>query len=132
MDAPKLGVRPRSLIPRPIAPDLDAPPAPMLASRPRRRGAPVKIPYGLSYFSDIRGEGYFYVDKTPFLPRLESAESGYRYLIFLRPRRMDKSLLLSMLEHYYDLGRADQFDALFSGLWVHEHPTPERNAYLPR
>jgi len=90
----------------------------------------MKIPYGMSNFEDVRREGFFYVDKTPFLPRLESAEAGYRHLLFLRPRRMGKSLLASMLEHYYDLSRADRFDDLFRGLWIHENPTPERSRYL--
>jgi hypothetical protein len=35
----------------------------------------MKIPYGLSDFRQIREEGYFYADKTPFLPVLET---GYR------------------------------------------------------
>ena len=64
----------------------------------------MKIPYGRSNFADIRRGGFFYVDKTPFLPLLESPESGYAYLVLLRPRRMGKSLLLSLLAHYYDLG----------------------------
>jgi hypothetical protein len=88
----------------------------------------VKIPYGLSSFAEVRRNGYFYVDKTPFLPVLE--DLGPRYLLFLRPRRMGKSLFVSLLEHYYDAARADQFDALFRGLWIHEHPTPERSRYL--
>src|SRR5580698_5068234 len=88
----------------------------------------MKIPYGVSNFAELRTEGYFYVDKTPFLPVLE--DLGPRCLLFLRPRRMGKSLFVSLLEHYYDVGRAEQFDALFRGLWVHEHPTPQRNTYL--
>ncbi len=87
----------------------------------------MRIPYGKSSFSDIRRGGYFYADKTPFLPKLESAAD---YVIFLRPRRFGKSTLVSMLEHYYDTSRAGQFDALFSGLWIHEHPTPEQGQYL--
>jgi Predicted AAA-ATPase/PD-(D/E)XK nuclease superfamily len=62
----------------------------------------MKIPYGMSDFSQIREEGYFYADKTPFLPVLEA---NYRHLVFLRPRRFGKSTLVSMLGHYYDLGR---------------------------
>ena len=31
----------------------------------------MKIPYGMSNFRDIRTNGYFYVDKTPFLPQIE-------------------------------------------------------------
>src|SRR5262245_31471009 len=90
----------------------------------------MKIPYGLANFARIRQEGFFYVDKTPFLPMLESAEAGYTSLIFLRPRRMGKSALVSMLGCYYDIHRAGEFDALFRGLWVHDHPTPEKNKYL--
>src|SRR5262245_48612652 len=90
----------------------------------------MKIPYGRSDFGQIRRRGLFYVDKTPFLPLLESDESGLAYLLFLRPRRFGKSTLLSMLEHYYDIGRKEQFDELFKGLWIHEHPTPERNRHL--
>jgi hypothetical protein len=88
----------------------------------------MKIPYGVSHFGELRTNGYFYVDKTCFLPELENL--GPRYLLFLRPRRIGKSLFVSLLAHYYDLGRADQFDALFDGLWIHRHPTPERNRYL--
>jgi hypothetical protein len=88
----------------------------------------MKIPYGIANFAAVRTGGYFYVDKTPFLPVLE--DLGPRYLLFLRPRRMGKSLLVSLLEHYYDLARAEQFDALFRDLWIHEHPTPERGRYL--
>jgi hypothetical protein len=87
----------------------------------------MKIPYGISDFGQIREEGFFYADKTPFLPVLEA---GYRHLVFLRPRRFGKSTLVSMLEHYYDVGRRDRFDALFGGLWVHQHPTDEQGRYL--
>jgi hypothetical protein len=88
----------------------------------------MKIPYGVSNFGELRTNGYFYVDKTHFLPELENL--GPRYLLFLRPRRIGKSLFVSLLEHYYDLGHADQFDALFGGLWIHRNPTPERHRYL--
>lgn len=87
----------------------------------------MKIPYGISDFAQIRGEGYFYADKTPLLPALEGL---YRHVVFLRPRRFGKSTLLSMLERYYDIRYAQQFDSLFRGLWIHEHPTSERSSYL--
>lgn len=87
----------------------------------------MKIPYGICDFATLRGEGFFYADKTPCLPVLEA---GYRHVVFLRPRRFGKSTLVSTLEHYYDLGRRDRWDALFRGLWVHQHPTAEQGAYL--
>src|SRR5262249_50041726 len=88
----------------------------------------MEIPYGRSNFAELRRNGYFYLDKTPFIPLLESGQAGYPLL--LRPRRFGKSTLLSMLEHYYDIGKRDQFDELFKGLWIHEHPTAERSSYL--
>lgn len=88
----------------------------------------MRIPYGIAHFGEIRTEGYLYIDRTPFLAELERL--GPRYLLLLRPRRMGKSLFLSLLEHYYDLARKERFDDLFRGLWVYEHPTPERNRYL--
>jgi hypothetical protein len=88
----------------------------------------MKIPYGVSNFGELRANGYFYVDKTHFLPELENL--GPRYLLFLRPRRIGKSLFVSLLEHYYDLGHAERFDALFGGLSIHRNPTPERHRYL--
>ena len=88
----------------------------------------MKIPYGIADFGRIRQNGDFYVDKTPFLAKLERSELANA--VFLRPRRMGKSSLISMMAHYYDLAREDQFDKLFGGLWVHEHPTPEKNAHV--
>jgi len=64
----------------------------------------MKIPYGVSNFTQLRKDGYFYVDKTPFLPVLE--DLGPRNLLFSRPRRMGKSLFVSLLEHYYDACKA--------------------------
>ncbi|MBK9258477.1 MAG: AAA family ATPase [Polyangiaceae bacterium] len=90
----------------------------------------MKIPYGNADFADIRRRGMFYVDKTPFLAELENDELGYKFLIFLRPRRFGKSSLVSLLENYYGMHRVNEFDELFRGLWVHEHPTPEKNKYL--
>ncbi|MCA9908726.1 MAG: AAA family ATPase, partial [Anaerolineae bacterium] len=79
----------------------------------------MKFPYALSDFGTLIQEDYFYQDRTDRIPQLE--EAG-RQLIFIRPRRFGKSLLLSMLEHYYDVNRADQFDALFGKLAIGQNP----------
>ncbi|HRI70644.1 MAG TPA: AAA family ATPase, partial [Polyangium sp.] len=88
----------------------------------------MKIPYGIADFGKIRRTGCFYVDKTTLLPTIERADLSH--VVFLRPRRMGKSSFVSMMAHYYDITKADQFDELFRGLWVHEHPTPEKNAHI--
>lgn len=90
----------------------------------------MKIPYGTSDFGQIRAEGLFYADKTPFIEVLERPEVGLRHVVFLRPRRFGKSTLVSMLEHYYDLRHEERYDELFGGLWIHAHPTAERHRYL--
>ena len=83
-----------------------------------------RFPYDISNFHAIRTENHLYLDRTQHIPALE--EAG-KQLVFLRPRRFGKSLLLSTLANYYDINTADQFDTLFAGLEVGENPTPERN-----
>jgi hypothetical protein len=92
-----------------------------------RKRTTMKFPYALNDFGTLIREGYFYQDRTDRIPQLE--EAG-RQLIFIRPRRFGKSLLLSMLEHYYDVNRADQFDALFGHLAIGRNPTSRRNQYF--
>jgi hypothetical protein len=87
----------------------------------------MKFPYGIADFYKVITGGYFYVDRTSCIPQLESAGEQ---LLFLRPRRFGKSLLLSMLENYYDLRKADEFERLFGGLAIGQQPTPLRNQYF--
>lgn len=87
----------------------------------------MKFPYGIADFEKIRLNGYFYQDRTDKIPLLE--EAGEQ-LLFIRPRRFGKSLLLSMLENYYDLNKADKFDSLFLELAIAQEPTARHNQYL--
>ena len=87
----------------------------------------MKFPYGIANFQQIITEGYFYQDKTDFIRLLE--EEG-KNLLFLRPRRFGKSLLLSMLAHYYDVKQAENFDKLFGHLSIGRKPTLLRNKYF--
>jgi hypothetical protein len=86
----------------------------------------LKIPYGVSDFKDLKKGDYAYVDKTPFIASLEE---HCVFASFFRPRRFGKSLLISMLEYYYDYKYADQFDELFGDTWIGTHPTPLRNSF---
>lgn len=87
----------------------------------------IRFPYGISNFQRIREDGFLYLDRTQHLEAIEAAGDQ---LVFLRPRRFGKSLLLSLLACYYDVKGADQFDTLFGELAVGHNPTPERNRYL--
>jgi hypothetical protein len=86
-----------------------------------------KLPYGISDFQSIMNEKYFYVDRTDRIRQIEAA--GHQ-LVFLRPRRFGKSLFLSMLENYYDIGKAEQFEKLFGSLAIGQKPTERHNQYL--
>ena len=87
----------------------------------------MKFPYGISDFNAIISEGYFYVDRTDRIPLIEQAG---KQLLFLRPRRFGKSLLINMLANYYDLAKAKQFESLFGALKIGSNPTPKHNQYF--
>ena len=84
------------------------------------------LPMGISDFRRIRLENYYYVDKTAWIPKFEQVSS---FLFFCRPRRFGKTLMLSVLESYYDCKQQQDWDRLFNGLWIHEHPTAERSKF---
>ena len=86
-----------------------------------------QIPYGLTDFARIQKDNYYYVDKTMFIERIEMQPA---YLFLIRPRRFGKSLTLAMLEAYYDVVYANDFDELFGHLYIGQHPTPKHNCYL--
>lgn len=85
------------------------------------------IPYGKTDFAVMRREGYYYVDKTRFIPMLEREGN---FVFFLRPRRFGKSLMANVIQAYYDVNYADEFDVLFGGLDVAKNPTSKHNQYL--
>ncbi|MCP4138631.1 MAG: AAA family ATPase, partial [bacterium] len=64
---------------------------------------------------------------TAYIEQLENL--GSRYLFFLRPRRFGKSLLISILSHYYDINKKDDFDNLFKDTYIGKNPTPLKNSY---
>ena len=86
-----------------------------------------RIPYGMMNFIDVREDNCYYVDKTRFIPMIEDAN---KYFFYIRPRRFGKSLTVSMLHHYYNILDADNFEKWYGDLYIGQHPTPERNAYL--
>ena len=84
------------------------------------------ILYGVADYALLRQKNAWFVDRTAKIRDLEAT----RYTVFLRPRRFGKSLLLSMLEYYYDVAFADRFDELFDGTDIGANPTDEHGQYL--
>ena len=70
-----------------------------------------KLPIGIQTFREIREDGCYYVDKTPFIRRL--VDEGKHYFLS-RPRRFGKSLLLDTLKELFEGN-----EPLFRGLAVH-------------
>ena len=85
------------------------------------------VPYGISDFEQVRKENKYLVDKTMFFEKMERAGN---FLFLVRPRRFGKSLFLDMLESYYDINQKDNFQELFKGLYVADHPTKEQGEFL--
>lgn len=86
-----------------------------------------QVPYGVADFELIRRDNLYYVDKTMYLPMLETEA---RNIFFTRPRRFGKSLLINMLHAYYDCNKKDKFEQLFGDLWIGKHPTNLQGKYL--
>ena len=84
------------------------------------------ILYGVSDYAEIRKANAWFIDRTAKIRDIEVM----RYSLFLRPRRFGKSLLLSILEAYYDVRYADRFDFFFAGTDIGANPTDERGKYL--
>jgi hypothetical protein len=92
-----------------------------------KRNIMIKIPYGICDFYKIITEGYFYADRTD---RIRLIEAAGDQLLFLRPRRFGKTLLLSMLRNYYDLAMGQEFNRVFGHLAAGKNPTPLHNQYF--
>lgn len=73
------------------------------------RTALKKYPVGIQTFSELRENGYLYIDKTAYVYRMTHANSKYMFLS--RPRRFGKSLLTSTLLAYFE-GRRNLFTGL--------------------
>ena len=72
-----------------------------------------KLPVGIESFEEIRSDGYYYVDKTKLIEQL--VDSRGKVNLFTRPRRFGKTLNMSMLKSFFEIGAASE---LFDGLYI--------------
>lgn len=73
----------------------------------------LKLPIGIEFFNDIRMKDYYYVDKTRFIKELIETRGSVN--LYTRPRRFGKSLNMSMLKAFFEVG-ADK--TIFEGLEI--------------
>lgn len=76
----------------------------------------IKLPVGIENFEEIRTGGYYYVDKTKLIKQLFA--SGGKVNLFTRPRRFGKTLNMSMLKCFLEIGAKP---SLFDGLYISEN-----------
>jgi hypothetical protein len=74
-----------------------------------------KLPIGVSDFSKLRENDYYYVDKSLFIKEVINRSS--EVLLLPRPRRFGKTLNLSMLRYFFEK-REDSLAHLFKGLAI--------------
>ena len=73
----------------------------------------LKLPVGIENFEEIRTKGFYYVDKTELIRDL--LNSWGKVNLFTRPRRFGKTLNMSMLKYFFEIGTDS---ALFDGLAI--------------
>ena len=86
-----------------------------------------KLPYGISNYEELVEGGYYYVDKTRYIEKLENLPE--KRIIFLRPRKFGKTLFTSILENYYDINKKEKFENLYGETYIGKNSTELRNKY---
>lgn len=76
----------------------------------------LKLPVGIENFKEIRTEGFYYVDKTKLIKQL--LEQWGKVNLFTRPRRFGKTLNMSMLQCFFEIGTDP---SLFDGLFISQN-----------
>ena len=74
-----------------------------------------KLPIGIDIFEKLDREEFYYVDKTGMIEDLIQNRSEVNF--FTRPRRFGKSLNMSMMKAFFEIGASP---ALFKGLKISE------------
>ena len=87
----------------------------------------LKMPYGISNYEKIVNDGYYYVDKTMYIEKLENLPETN--IMFLRPRKFGKTLFTSVLENYYDKNKKDSFEKLYGNTYIGKNTTKLKNSY---
>ena len=73
----------------------------------------LKLPVGIENFEEIRKLGFYYIDKTRLIEQL--LQGWGKVTLFTRPRRFGKTLNMSMLKSFFEIGTGK---TLFDGLYI--------------
>ncbi len=75
-----------------------------------------KIPIGRDFLKDIIEGDFYYVDKTKMIEEL--LDKGAYVTLFQRPRRFGKSLMISTIDEFFNIEKAESNKNLFDGLYI--------------
>ena len=67
------------------------------------------LPYGKDVYSELKNNGCYFVDKTPYLKNIIDEDES-NVMIFTRPRRFGKTLFMSMVENFLKINSANSGD----------------------
>ena len=73
----------------------------------------LRLPVGIEDFAEIRRNEYYYVDKTQLIEQVLDRRN--KVTLFTRPRRFGKTLNMSMLQYFFEIGMDP---TLFDGLYI--------------
>ena len=91
----------------------------------------INFPVGISDFTKIIQNDFYYIDKTGLIQELLTRDK-FEVILFTRPRRFGKTLAMSMLSAFFDIRKDSR--KLFQGLkisqnkelcavWMNQYPT---------
>ena len=69
------------------------------------------LPYGKDVYSELKGNGCYFVDKTPYLKELIDKDKS-NVMLFTRPRRFGKTLFMSMVEYFLKINSTNPGDTI--------------------
>ena len=69
------------------------------------------LPYGKDVYSELKGNGCYFVDKTPYLKDIIDKDKS-NVMLFTRPRRFGKTLFMSMVEYFLKINSANPGDTI--------------------
>ena len=75
-----------------------------------------KLPIGYDNFKEVIEKDLYYVDKTHIIEEL--LDNKNKVVLFPRPRRFGKTLLLSMLENFFNIEKKKDNKHLFDNLYI--------------
>ena len=87
------------------------------------------LPIGVSDFKEIVENNYYYIDKTKLIEDILHYRAKVN--LFTRPRRLGKTLNMSMIKYFFDIENKEENRKLFEGLSISESEHMQEQGQYP-